>query len=90
MGAQGSHYIVILRMEGLTSLLKKFERKRKLYGIKVCRGVPPITHLFFYDDYFLFYRTTKNEVDTFHNILGDFESSLGLSVNLKKFEFILA
>lgn len=47
-------YILLLCVEGLSSLLDQTECERKIKGIKVARGCHPINHLFFADDSILF------------------------------------
>ncbi|KAM6548719.1 hypothetical protein CsatB_020395 [Cannabis sativa] len=42
-----STYLFIICVEGLSSLIKKFESQRLLEGCKVAHGAPPITHMFF-------------------------------------------
>lgn len=45
-----SSYLFLICMEGLSSLLQDFERKRLIAGIKVARMAPSISHMFFADD----------------------------------------
>lgn len=53
-GDQLSPYLFIICTEGLSSLLKKSERSGELHGIKVCKGVPVLSHLLLVDDCFCF------------------------------------
>ncbi|VFQ97974.1 unnamed protein product [Cuscuta campestris] len=54
-------YLFILCVEGLSLMLKEAERKRLIHGIRVARGAPPVTHLFFADDSLLFFKASDEE-----------------------------
>jgi hypothetical protein len=49
-----SPYLFILVAEGITSLIKKAVASGELHDIKICRGAPMMSHLFFADDCFFF------------------------------------
>jgi hypothetical protein len=51
-----SPYLFILCAEGLTTLIKKYEGRGDIHGIKVCLGAPSLSHLLFADDCFLFFQ----------------------------------
>jgi len=42
-----SLYLFLLCTEGLSNLINDVVRTRSLYGIKVCRRAPMVSHLFF-------------------------------------------
>ena len=50
-----SPYLFIMCVEGLSSLLRKYELRGLIHGCKVARNAPMISHLFFADDSFLFF-----------------------------------
>lgn len=47
-----SPYLFILCAEDLSNLIQHAERRGDLYGAKICRGAPTVTHLVFADDCF--------------------------------------
>ena len=53
-------------------------------GSKICRGAPSISHLFFADDSFLFFKSTEEETRVIHRILELYESYSGQAINLHK------
>lgn len=76
----------ILCTEGLSSILKHYERIGELHGIKLCRGALTISHLLFADDCFLFCRATKKETSTLINIPNIYGIAFGQLTNFQKFE----
>lgn len=46
-----SSYLFLICIEGLTALINDFERRTLVNGIKLARSAPPISHMFFADDY---------------------------------------
>ena len=56
-----SLYLFIICAEGLSSLIRRQERNGLLHGVRIVRGAPSVSHLFFADDSFLFFRANNNE-----------------------------
>ena len=56
-----SPYLFIICAEGLSSLFKRQEMSGLLHKVRVARSAPIISHLFFADDSFFFFRATHNE-----------------------------
>jgi hypothetical protein len=81
-----SPYLFILCAEGLTALIKKYEARGDLHGVKVCRGAPNISHLLFADDCFLFFRANVREAQCMKKILNDYEKASGQAINYVKSE----
>ena len=54
-----SPYLFILCAEGLSSLIRRQENVGLIHGVKVARGAPMVSHLFFADDAFLFFRANQ-------------------------------
>lgn len=48
------------------------ENKGLLHGIKVTPDCPPISHLFFADDWLIFLNAKYNEARLLHDIIGKF------------------
>ena len=42
-----SPYLFILCAEAFSSLITKAISKKSIHGVKICRGTPPLSHLFF-------------------------------------------
>jgi hypothetical protein len=79
--------LFIICAEGLSALIRQAEHKGDLHGIKICRNAPIISHLFFADDCFLFFKSTTNEATVLKNILSVYEVASGQTINLQKSEF---
>jgi hypothetical protein len=78
--------LFILCAEGLTTLIKKYEGRGDIHGVKVCRGAPSLSHLLFADDCFLFFRADIREANCMKKILNDYENASGQAVNYAKSE----
>lgn len=51
-----SPYLFLICSEGLSAMLQAEVHRGNLHGVKVARNAPSISHLFFADDSFLFFR----------------------------------
>ncbi|XP_019181672.1 PREDICTED: uncharacterized protein LOC109176732 [Ipomoea nil] len=56
-----SPYLFIICAEGLSVLLQQAEARGDIHGVRVARGAPAITHLFFTDDSLLCFRANQQE-----------------------------
>ncbi|PNX78963.1 ribonuclease H, partial [Trifolium pratense] len=81
-----SPYLFILVTEGLSSLIKDSVARGDIHGIKICRGAPPVSHLLFADDCFLFCRSNLDETRHLMNILKTYGEAAGQEINLTKSE----
>lgn len=79
-----SPYLFILCSEALSELLREAEEKKRITGLKVCRGAPPISHLLFADDSFSFCQAHVREAHTLKAILNEYESASGQAINYSK------
>ncbi|KAH9718961.1 reverse transcriptase domain-containing protein [Citrus sinensis] len=79
-----SPYLFIICAEGLSSLFRSQERSGLLHGVKVARGAPMISHLFFADDSFLFFKATHNEAALVKQVLTVYGKASGQVVNFSK------
>ncbi|XP_019178261.1 PREDICTED: uncharacterized protein LOC109173479 [Ipomoea nil] len=79
-----SPYLFILCVEGLSVLLQQAERQGDIHGIRIARGAPAVTHLFFADDSLLFFRATSTEAQTIRNCLDTYSAVSGQVINYEK------
>lgn len=79
-----SPYLFILCAEGLSSLIKRHERLGLLHGVRVARNAPVVSHLFFVDDSFLFFRANHVEAFIIKQILAIYGCASGQLVNFTK------
>ncbi|KAH9665893.1 putative reverse transcriptase/RNA-dependent DNA polymerase [Citrus sinensis] len=79
-----SSYLFILCAEGLSSLIRVNEKAGLIHGVKVARSAPMVSHLFFADDSFLFFRANQQEAVLMRNILASYSRASGQKVNFNK------
>ena len=65
-------------------MLRQAETSGLINGSKICRGALSISHIFFADDSFLFFKSTEEETRVIHRILELYESYSGQAINLQK------
>jgi hypothetical protein len=81
-----SPYLFIICAEGLSSLIRDAETRGVLTGTKICRRAPPVSHLLFADDCFLFFKADVGEVNVMKDILTLYEIASGQAISLPKSE----
>ncbi|KAH9767472.1 reverse transcriptase domain-containing protein [Citrus sinensis] len=79
-----SPYLFIICAEGLSLLINHYERAGMIHGARVARGAPLVSHLFFADDCFLFFKATVHEAHLVKKILATYEAASGQQVNYNK------
>ena len=79
-----SPYLFIMCVEGLSSLMRKYELGGLIHGCKVARNAPMISHLFFADDSFLFFRADMEECSKIKEVLTIYEKASGQVINFQK------
>ncbi|CAN1788787.1 Transposon TX1 uncharacterized 149 kDa protein [Linum perenne] len=79
-----SSFLFVLCVEGLSALLRRGLRRGELHGVRVCRGAHYLSHLFFADDNFLFFRAEIQEVRKLKSILEDYGEASGQLINYDK------
>lgn len=78
-----SPYLFITCMEILSRLITKKEEEGKIHGYQVSQSSPPISHLLFADDIFIFCRATLAEAHQLIDTLKQFSDITGQVVNYK-------
>ncbi|XP_074370739.1 uncharacterized protein LOC141711921 [Apium graveolens] len=71
-------------MEGLTALIQDAERRRLLAGIRVARGAPSLTHMFFADDSYIYCKANGDSADQINLMLQTYERASGQKINKAK------
>ena len=79
-----SLYLFLICVEAFSSLLSRAADIKEIHGVRVCRGAPVISHLFFADDSIIFAKTSMQKCSKFVNIIGIFERASGQRVNYAK------
>lgn len=72
-----SPYLFIICAEGLSSLIRKYENKGWIHGIKICRLVPSISHMLFADDIYVYCKASTDEAMKIMELLNLFERASG-------------
>lgn len=79
-----SPYLFIICVEGLSSSIRKAADEGKISGCCIHDQAPPITHLLFADDSFIFCKATIEEVGEIKRILQNYELQSGQAINFQK------
>ena len=72
-GCPLSLYLFIIYAEGLSVVIQDSKARGAFHGCSVCRNVPSISHLFFADDSYLFFKSSLAKVEVVRDILLRFE-----------------
>lgn len=87
MSQQGdpiSPYLYIMCVEGLGDIIRRQESVGLIHGCSIAKGAPPISHLLFADDCYLFFRANKMEAGCIKNMLQRYELISGQTINYSK------
>uniref|UniRef100_A0A803QIG7 Reverse transcriptase domain-containing protein n=1 Tax=Cannabis sativa TaxID=3483 RepID=A0A803QIG7_CANSA len=79
-----STYLFIICVEGLSSIIKKFESNQLLQGCRVANGALSISHMLFIDDSYLFCQASSGAASNVRTLLHSFEMTSGQKVNVTK------
>ncbi|KAK3204144.1 hypothetical protein Dsin_018190 [Dipteronia sinensis] len=83
-GCPISLYLFFFCAELFSHLLKQSEYDGKVLGVRICKGNPLISHLFFTDKCLLFCRASVQSGVEIKNVLVLYEKASGQQVNLQK------
>ena len=87
-GCPLSPYLFIVCAEGLSTMIRDLEGRGALHGCSVCRNAPSISHLFFADDSFLFFKSSLAEAEVVHDNLLIFKLVSGQAINYGKSDVV--
>lgn len=74
-GDRISPYFLILSMENLSMSLHNAESEVRFHGVSIVRNAPPVSHLLFFDDCFLFCQAKMEEASAILDILTMYEKA---------------
>lgn len=79
-----SPYLFLICADAFSTLISKAAKEGKVNGVKVCRGAPRVSHLFFADDSLLFAKADVDECSRVADIISLYERASGQKVNMDK------
>ena len=79
-----SPYIFIMCSEVLSGLCNRAQEEGSLQGLRVARGCPRLSHLFFADDTMFFLQADKENCASLKTILDSYEQASGQSISKEK------
>ncbi|CAM8948389.1 unnamed protein product [Rhodiola kirilowii] len=85
-----SPYLFLLCSEWLSSKLEADTRDRRLRGVRICRGAPVVSHLFFADDSIFFLKASRQNAHRIKRVLEEYEFISGQKINLGKSEVVFS
>ncbi|KAF7146289.1 hypothetical protein RHSIM_Rhsim04G0067000 [Rhododendron simsii] len=83
-GCPLSPYLFVLCGEGFTALCNDYVSKKLLYGFRINRHCPVVSHLLFADDSVVYCQATERDCAALYNILELYEAASGQNVNKEK------
>ena len=79
-----SPYLFLLCTEVLSRVIARTECEGELHGIAICKNAPSVSHLFFADDSFIFFKSEFEECLVLKDILASYAQMSGQSINFDK------
>lgn len=79
-----SSYLFLICIEGFTALINNYEHRGLIQGIEVVRHAPPISHMFFADDCYIFCKANTESASHVLSMLRVFELASGQKINADK------
>ncbi|GMI88855.1 hypothetical protein HRI_002554800 [Hibiscus trionum] len=79
-----STLLFLVCSEGLSALLRMGAHRGIIQGMKICRGAPTLTHLFFADDSVIFGEAATNGAHKLLDILSTYSQCSGHVINYDK------
>ena len=79
-----SPYLFLLCAKGLSALIQSVVDRGQMEAMKICRGCPKLSHLFFANDSLIFCNATLKECDELQRLLKVYEKASGQQLNYTK------
>lgn len=79
-----SPYLFLIGAGAFSTLIHRATTLNQIHGVKICRGAPIISHLFFTDDSTIFAKASMQECSNLANIISTYERASGQKVNYEK------
>lgn len=79
-----SSYLFLICIEGFTTIIKKYERRKLIRGIQVARGALIVSHMLFANDNYIFCRADKEEANQINHLLVVFDKASGHKISIEK------
>lgn len=76
-----SPYLFLLCAEVLSRLISNVEAQGLVHGVRICREAPSISHLFFADDSFIFFKEEEAECMILRKLFLKYEQVSGQKIN---------
>ncbi|XP_061993634.1 uncharacterized protein LOC133711546 [Rosa rugosa] len=83
-GDSKSPYLFLVCAKGPSRMLKNAEEQQLLHDVSIVASAPPISHLFFADDFFIFMNAESDECTRLRQIFQWYEEASGQQVNFQK------
>ncbi|XP_021715423.1 uncharacterized protein LOC110683373 [Chenopodium quinoa] len=85
-----SPYLFLLYADAFSTLISKAANGNLIYGARICRNAPRVSHLFFADDSILFAKARVQEFSVIADIINKYERASVQNVNLSKTEVVFS
>ena len=79
-----SPYLFIICADSLSSALKELQDKGLIHGCNIARSAPAISHLFFVNDSYFFFKACSKECSRVKECLIQYERALEQRISLEK------
>ncbi|XP_026420439.1 uncharacterized protein LOC113316486 [Papaver somniferum] len=76
-------YLFILCMEAFSRGLRTAEGNNEIYGFKATKNCPPISHLFFADDFLIFIKARNKDARNLSTFIDQFSKFSGQAINFE-------
>lgn len=85
-----SSYLFLICIDRLTALFQKFENRKLISRVKVGRSAPPITHMLFADNSYIFCKANPESSNNTLQLLHIFEQASGHKIYIDKSSVFLS